>query len=358
MTSPPQRDDGLLQNQLLGVITVILTLIAWSVTPLFIKHFAGLIDWQTSNGWRYGFAALLWLPVIIYGMYKRSLPRGIWLLALVPGLINSAGQICFTWAHYKIDPGLLTFGLRSQMVFVAIGAYLLFPAERELLKRPGFWLGLLLVIGGTIGTVLAGTDEIKGDRLFGVLLAIGAGAGFAGYGLAVRYYMNRINPVVAFAVISQYTAVSQIGIMLIGGENYGLGVGVLSGEQFGILLLSAVIGIALGHVLYYLSIQGLGVAVSAGVIQLQPFGVAVGSYFLFSEVLTVSQWVSGMIAVAGAMLMLIVQRRMNKRPILKPDAEHVSAEAGYPLIGHPDPNGNANGASADAQPQEPAASSD
>ena len=74
-----------------------------------------------------------------------------------------------------------------------------------------------------------------------------------------------------------------------------------------LLLLSAVIGIALGHVLYYMSIARLGVAVSAGVLQLHPFMVGVASLLLFGEVLTMAQWISGGVAILGAMMMLSVQ---------------------------------------------------
>ncbi len=77
-----------------------------------------------------------------------------------------------------------------------------------------------------------------------------------------------------------------------------------------LLLLSAVIGIALGHVLYYMSIARLGVAVSTGILQLHPFVVAVASLFLFAEMLTTAQWISGSVAIAGAMVMLTAQKRL------------------------------------------------
>jgi drug/metabolite transporter (DMT)-like permease len=66
-------------------------------------------------------------------------------------------------------------------------------------------------------------------------------------------------------------------------------------------------------VLYYMSIARLGVAVSSGVLQLHPFTVGVASYFLFHEVLTVTQWISGLVAVGGALLMLSVQGRLARR---------------------------------------------
>ena len=56
-------------------------------------------------------------------------------------------------------------------------------------------------------------------------------------------------------------------------------------------------------------------AVSSGVLQLHPFAVAVASFFIFNETLSMPQWISGTIAVGGAALMLTVQR-WSSRPAL------------------------------------------
>lgn len=300
---------------MLGTVMVVMTLVGWSSVPLFLKYFADHIDAWTSNGWRYGFSALLWLPVVIVVAYRKRLPAGLWRAALVPSLVNSAGQVCFTWAHYKIDPGLLTFGLRSQILFAALGAFLLFPAERRIIRTRGYLIGMVVVLTGTAGAVLLGDDPVDFRHAAGVTLAISSGLLFAMYGLAVRKYMRGFNSVLAFAAISQYTAIAMVALMLVLGDRGGLTALDLTTEQFFWLLVSAVIGIALGHVFYYMSIARLGVAVSAGVLQLQPFGVAVGSYILFSEVLTVGQWISGCVAVCGAILMLGVQRWITKKRV-------------------------------------------
>lgn len=295
----------------IGILTIVMTLAGWSSVPLFLKHFSTAIDFWTSNGWRYGFSALLWAPVLIVGLVGRRLPRGLWVAAIVPSLFNAAGQVAFTWAHYKIDPGLLTFGLRSQIVFVTIGAAILFLAERRIIRTPGFLVGLCMVAGGTAGTILLGKGFQEQATAFGITLAISSGFLFACYALSVRHYMRGINSIVAFAAISQYTALAMVVLMLAMGENGGAGALALQTGQFLLLLLSAVIGIALGHVFYYMSINRLGVAVSSGVIQLQPFLVAAGSFFLFGERLTLWQWLSGMVAIAGAATILGVQHHLK-----------------------------------------------
>ncbi|MCW5756791.1 MAG: DMT family transporter [Phycisphaeraceae bacterium] len=327
-------------QQLTGVVLVVLTLVGWSSIPLFLRHFAEDIDGWTSNGWRYGFAALLWLPVLLVAGWRRKLPPRLFALALVPAAFNIVGQVCFTWAHYLLDPGMLTFALRAHIVFVTIGAALLFASERAVIRRPLFLIGIVLVVGGTSATILLAPDKpstasqasgVLADspaqaRALGVALSIAAGAFFACYALGVRKCMAGVNSIVAFAAISQYTALAMIALMLPLGVAAGLtalpsdwhGMGALTLSGFGLLLLSSVIGIALGHVGYYMAIGRLGVAVTSGVIQLQPFVVSIASLLLFKELLTGGQWVAGAVAVCGAGSMLWSQHRAHrgKPPLL------------------------------------------
>lgn len=308
------------------MVTLLLTLLGWSSVPLFLKHFAALIDPWTSNGWRYGFSALLWAPVLLHAARGRALPRRLWTLAFVPGVFNCLGQVCFTTAHYHIGPGLLTFGLRMQIIFVAAGAAMLFPTERRVVHSRGFLGGVALVLGGTIGVVLLGqADVTAGASGLGVGLAVASGLLFACYALAVRKFMHGIAPVTAFAAVSQYTAIGMVALMLAFGDRAGASVLDLAGMQIVWLLVSAVIGIALGHAFYYTAIARLGVAVSAGVIQLQPILVAVASYFLFGERLTAAQWACGAVAISGAGMILRTQQRAGARDMARSAGERVEA---------------------------------
>jgi len=311
----------------MGTITVLMTLIGWSSVPLFLRHFAESIDPWTSNGWRYGFSALVWLPVLVAGSLLRNgkgLPKGLWTAAIVPSIVNAAGQVCFTWAHYRIDPGLLTFGLRTQLIFVAVGAWFLFPRERAVIRTRSYLVGAALLLAGSAGVLLGPGVEFSVAHVEGVTLSIASGFLFAAYGLSVRKYMDGMHPVLAFGAICQYTAAAMVALMILFGDRFGLTALDLGTEQFLFLLLSALIGIAIGHVFYYVAITHLGVAVAAGVLQLQPFLVAIASRIQFGETLTAVQWTAGFVAVAGALLMLGMQRRMAQRRAVPRDAPTVA----------------------------------
>jgi drug/metabolite transporter (DMT)-like permease len=134
------------------------------------------------------------------------------------------------------------------------------------------------------------------------------------YALSVRRYMTGINPITAFAVVSQYTAAALVACMLVWGRDRGWhAVETLDAFHWTLLIASSVIGIGLGHTFYFYSIARLGVVVAAGIVQLQPITVAIASSVIFPEDrMTAAQWVTGVTAVAGAVMMMVVQGRLLK----------------------------------------------
>jgi len=322
-----------------GIVMITLTLLGWTSIPLFLRYFASSIDPWTANGWRYGISALIWLPVLLIATRNASTPRGLWKAALVPSLFNILAQICFAIAPYMVEPGLMTFSMRLQIVFLTGGAALFFASERRVIRTPGFILGMSLVILGTIGTLWLRPGGLGGGTALGVTLSIAAGLLYACYALAVRHFMHGMRPIVAFAAVSQYTAGVILVLMFILGERAGMTALDLTGLQFFLLVLSAIVGIGLGHTLYFASIARLGLAVSAGVVQLQPITVSIVSFFIFGERLTVGQWMCGVAAIVGAGAMLYAQHRAAKRSRARtPTAPEetpqlLCAQCGYDLEG-------------------------
>lgn len=296
-----------------GVLILFVTLGCWSSVPLFIRHLAGFIDHWTNNGWRYGASALFWLPAVVWALARGKLPRTVWWAAMIPALANTLAQIAFTSAHSFVNPGLLTFGLRLQLVAVALGAYFLFPAERAVIRSGRYLLGLALLLIG-VGSVLLGGNGLSGESsVLGVVLAIAAGLGYGVYGLSVRKFMYGYHPVIAFGVIAIYTATALVICMALFGRSHGMEVLDLAPKELWALGLSAFFGIAIGHVLYYTAIDRLGVATTASVLQLQPFIVSAISAALFGEVLSAGQWGGGLVAVIGAALVLSAQKALERR---------------------------------------------
>ena len=287
-----------------GAGCLLLTLLCWSSVPLFLRHLANHVDFWTNNAWRYGASAIFWLPALVWAVWHRRLPRTIWRDALIPSLANILGQTAFTAAFHEMNPGLVTFGLRTQLVWVALGAYLMVPSERAIITSRRYLLGAVVLVGGTVAILMGGDASLAGFNVKGTALSILCAMGYAMYGLGVRRWMGQYHPVIAFAVICQQTAIGLIVLMLFFGRDHGSYVPDLDSEILTHLAISAFIGIAIGHIFYYISIARLGVVITSGVLQLQPFLVTAASFLVFGELFQWWQWVAGAIAVVGAYLML------------------------------------------------------
>ncbi len=310
-----------------GVAVLLVTLGCWSSVPLFLKHLANYMDHWTNNGWRYGASALFWLPAVVWAASRGRLPRTIWRAALVPAAFNTAAQVAFTAAHSYVSPGVVTFGLRLQVVFIALGAFVLFPRERATIRRPIYLCGLGLLMAGIVTVLITGSEFAPGTSRFGVWLAVGSGMGYGAYGLAVRRYMYGFHPVLAFGVIALYTGGALVAAMLVMAPDHGASVVHLDAPELWQLAASAILGIAVGHVLYYTAIDRLGVATTAAVLQLQPFIVSAASVPLFGIALSGTQWLGGLVALGGAVLVLRAQRAAERAAQLAAQqAAHQAAE--------------------------------
>jgi drug/metabolite transporter (DMT)-like permease len=288
----------------LGTTCLVLTLLSWSLVPLYLRHLSTHVDFWTNNAWRYGASAIFWLPAIFWALHRGQLRARIWRDALVPSLANIAGQVCFTAAFHEMNPGLVTFGLRTQLVWVALGALVLVPSERAIITSRRYLIGAGVLIAGLLPVLLGGDESLGGLNVAGTSLSIACALGYAMYGLGVRRWMSPHHPIIAFAVICQLTAAGLIAMMFVFGRDHGMYVPSLDGWILRDLAISAFFGIAVGHVFYYASIARLGIVITSGVLQLQPFLVSGASFFIFGERFAWWQWIAGTIAVGGAYVML------------------------------------------------------
>jgi len=223
---------------------------------------------------------------------------------------------------------LAGFLLRVALISSTIGAFILFADERPLLRSPGFWLGMGLIVAGSVGTVILGTQRLVGATAIGVLLGASAGAFFGIYGVSVRYWMRGVPATYSFAAISSYTALAMILLMLLMSGTHGWDAVHLSPLNLAILVGSAFLGIALGHIFYYAAIARLGVAISGAVIQLAPFLGAAASVMVFGEILTFGQWAAGVVMLIGGVLLLRAEQQRPRvaepvRPAFPVELENV-----------------------------------
>lgn len=310
--SPPQAPAP---SRAVGIATILLTFAGWTSIPLFLRYFKDLgIDGWSANGWRYAISSIMWLPALYFAWKRHEWPQDLWKRALIPGLFNAAAQVFFGLAPYYVEVGLMTFSIRLQIVFLVFGAALLFPSERKVIRSPVFLAGMATLLAGTLLTVYFRPGGLGGGTATGIIMSISAGLLYAAYALAVRKFLWGVKPLLAFAAVSQYAAIVMPTLMILKGKEHGLVVFNLTAMQMLWLVLSALIGIGIGHTLYYFSMSRLGVAVASGVVQLQAVTVGALEGPIFGSYMTSTQWLTGLFAIAGAMLMLYAQQRASAAP--------------------------------------------
>jgi drug/metabolite transporter (DMT)-like permease len=286
-----------------------ITVLCWSSVPLFLKFFTTYLDGWTTNGLRYPFAALLLLPFVISAARKGTLTRKVLIAAIIPSVINLIGQVLWAWAPYYVDPGLLSFTVRLSTVW-SVGAFFLFPDERALIRSWKFWAGTLLSLYGFFLIISAGRGLPQGAKLTGIFISLACSVFWGAYGLSVRKYMHQVESKLAFGIISLYTGAGTLILMFLFGNFRAIASVPL--PIFGLILLSALVGIATAHVLFYVAVKRIGVAIANTFNLLSAFLTAVLSSILFHELINGLQWVGGIVLVLGASFLILAQTKIKE----------------------------------------------
>ncbi len=294
---------------LLGSLSLLASLLCWATVPLFLRSFIHEIDGWTANGVRYPLSALIWLGPLLY-FHRQGYVKRVYLKwALLPSAINIAGQSLWAWSPYYLEPAMMTFLVRISSLSAILGSLLLFRDEARLFRSAFFWAGLGACLVGFLGLTFLGKEIPHGSTITGIILITICGVFWGYYGVTVRWAMEGVHVLISFPIICVYTSIGTFVLMLMFGEPSRLL--DMHAHRLLLLALSAVIGIAVAHIFFYKAIERLGVSISTGCQLLSPFVTAMGSYYIFREILTLGQWSSGTILLAGCGLLLYAQQRLH-----------------------------------------------
>ena len=313
--SPNAPDNTSRREVSIALGCTLLAAVCFGGIPAFLRHLRLYLDPWTVNAVRYSTAALFWLPFVLV-MSRRGKAahpagkRSIWVAALVPTAFNLAGQVGWAWCPYYAKAATVGFGVRASFLFTIVFGLLIIPAERVLARRPLFIFGAVASLGGILlmylqalaaGVEVAETAAADGGAV-GMAIILGTAVFWGGYSVAVRHCLAGYPLRLAFGVICLYTAACLIALMLLFGD-YGR-LAELPVAQWGMMLFSAMSGIAFGHVLLYRGIHGLGPVTTSGITMVYPFVTfAVAAVFL-GESLTGVQWLGGLAIVAGGLMLV------------------------------------------------------
>jgi len=291
-----------------GYAAVLATIAIWSTPSLFMFYLNRFYDPYAQNFYRYSVGCLAVMPFVIY-QFRRREPRldGPLLLAcLLPAIPNVIHQVTQTMSLFYMGPGVYAIFTRSSVIITAILALIFFPEERWIIRQWQFQIGTLLGLLGAIGVFWFQPGwEGEGVPLTGLAIAFTATFCWALYGVLVKRPSAQVGPVRSFGLISMITSVLLLPLTFAFG-NIATPTQV-DWQVNAILVFSAITCISLAHVLYYIAIRELGVALSQTLQLLCPAAALGLSAWLFGEQLTAPQLWSAGILLSGAFLAMRVK---------------------------------------------------
>jgi len=292
-----------------GYLAIFATVIIWSLPSLFqyflLQHH---YDIWSQNFYRYSVACLAIAPFVVFRLKRGGprLDRRAFALCLLPAVPNVVHQITQVLALEYIGPGVYAIFARLSVVVTALLALIMFPEERQILRQWQFQIGALLGILGAIGVFLFQPSSGLGHfPVRGLVIACIATSCWALYGVLVKRPSMKLGSIRSFGLISFITSALLFPLSFAFG-NIAAPVQVSWFVNF-ILVVSAILCITIAHVLYYVAIQELGVALAQTLQLLCPLGALILSAIIFHERFTHLQLVSAAILLLGAFLAMRVK---------------------------------------------------
>ena len=308
----PRSDNG----KLTALLCLLATMLGWGCIPVVLRYMTGYLDAWTVNGVRYAVGALFWLPFVILFHRRRGrvaaapAGRSVWRDALLPSVVNVVGQVGYAVSPYFIPAPTIGFVLRLSFLFTVAFGFVFLAEERLLARRGAFWCGVTASAIGLAMMFLAKLQVGSRRELIGIAICAATTAGWGAYAVSVRVRMAPYPIRLSFGVISIYTSAVLIVLMLLFGrwERLGeLGPGVWGG-----LVGSGLVGVAMGHVLYYRGIHRLGPVVASGVLLGTPFVTFVGAWLMLGEQMGLVELVGGLSVVGGGALLVLAKTQIER----------------------------------------------
>lgn len=286
-----------------GYTALFATVAIWSLPSLFQFYLNQYYDPWSQNFYRYAVACLAILPFL----FLRSRQAGteltprLFFLCLLPCLPNVVHQVGQVVALYYIGPGVYAIFGRTSVIFTALLALAFFPEERHVIRQWQFQVGTLLGLIGAFGVLWFQTDANHHHiSARGVIIAIVATFCWALYGVLIKRPSAQLGSIRSFGVVSVVTSAFLLPLTAMFGRlDTPLHVGL---KVNNILILSAVSCITLAHVLYYIAIREIGVALAQTLQLLCPVGAMLLSAWVFGERLSPPQLWSAAVLLLGAFL--------------------------------------------------------
>jgi drug/metabolite transporter (DMT)-like permease len=301
-------------NILPALTLLLLSIIAWAASPVFIQLLSDAYDPFSQAFVRYASACVVLVPVCALAFRRESAEvLSQWRALTGVATLNVMMQVAWTLGCYTSSSATITQLItRLNVVFVIILSFIVFHEERAVIKSPGYIIGTLVSFLGMFAVLMKDEaqlvphiDPAAGWLLLSALL-------WACYMVYGKHVVTTLHPVPMFTVVAAITTVELFAIALVAGRpSQILHAG---GATTFVAFVSGVFPIALAHSCYHNAQKTIGAAASSSFIFLIPlFTYLIARIALPSERLTPMQWIGGAILLGGTLLVARTAHRIHKR---------------------------------------------
>jgi drug/metabolite transporter (DMT)-like permease len=293
-----------------GYAAVFATVFIWSLPSLFMYYLNRFYDPWAQNFYRYSVACIAIAPLVLWRAHRfgQSIDMRAVRLCFLPCVPNVVHQVTQVMALFYIGPGVYTIFTRASVIFTALLALAFFPEERFVIRQWKFQIGTCLGLLGAFGVIWFQPNAISQDQhiaLPGLLIAFTATFCWALYGVLIKRPSAQLGSIRSFGIVSFITSGLLLPLTLIFGK---IDTPIHAGAPANlILVISAVTCITLAHVLYYVAIQQIGVALAQTLQLICPAMAMALSAWIFHERLTHAQLWSAAVLLLGAFLAMRVK---------------------------------------------------
>lgn len=285
-----------------GVFLVVISGVCYGFAPILAVYaYRGGASVSDYVFLRYSIASLFYLLYIF--IYKRSIFSMLVKIPLALPLMAGVSQAVSTYLYMStvksISAGLAAILFYTYIVWVAVWGFIF---KKERLKMPGIagivlaLIGLALVVGVSWGKI----------STIGIIMGLASALASSGVVMAGNETLKQLEPVVASAFISLFTAVP----LFLFGSATGTLQFQMSSAAWLAAIASAVISCNIALFTFMAGMKRVGSTIASVLCTAEPVTAVVFSALLLSQKMTPLQLLGGLVILIGAILVVTSKKEI------------------------------------------------
>lgn len=302
-------------------LPLVLALLCWAFPPVMMRWIVGAgVDVWTMSVYRMFTGVLVLVPFGVLWNFDgvRRAAMAPWQF-LFPAALFTISMVLWVLGLMRLGASIATLVGRSDVLFAVLLGVMFFADERRVIQDARFLGAVCVAFAGVIGVVLfrdvgtaGGALVLHGRFSTGVVLSFGASFAWVAYVYSVKVTVRRLGSIVTFIMVALEAAFMMLAVaavmQFLGRADlwlpWKLGI-----KANAILWGSGIIGVGIGGILFYRSIDLVGVAVSQTSTLVLPLFTGVAAYVFLGERLTWMQVMSGAVLLGSLGYIVLVRSR-------------------------------------------------